>query len=92
MGSLYYSVCLDCIKAINLGKFWDWEKADLPLTISEMISWIHSSNNLHAFIAIHNGHKLWIGHENTDFIDQHLERDGISFSDKYAISHIERDY
>jgi len=86
MGNIYYATCLECKEAIRLGKYFDWkpvvtsDNMTVQSVIEETIesineenqtnAWIKLALRLHYFLSIHNGHKIWIGHENDDFIEQ----------------------
>jgi hypothetical protein len=47
--------------------------------------WIEAALVLHWFLASHNEHKIWVGHDNDPFMDQYRDRHGHSFFDDYEL-------
>ncbi len=83
MGLFYYAACRKCKEYIFLDKWYFWKpqatienllaeiESDLSFFIDEAIekNWIRLSLRLHWFLGQHNGHPIWIGHENDPFFE-----------------------
>jgi hypothetical protein len=84
MGTLYYGVCHDCKRYIELDKFYGWRSyfdADhssvevTDLDEYKTNSWIYSALRLHIFLNAHNGHRVGVYTEHQfDKIDEFVEQ------------------
>ena len=84
MGTIYYGVCHDCKKFIDLGKFSDWrsyEDADhatiekTSLEDYKTDHWICRTLRLHIFLYQHNGHRIGVYTEHDfDVQDDYTEQ------------------
>jgi hypothetical protein len=80
MGTLYYGVCKDCKRYIELDKFYSWSAysdAD-HLTIDstdleeyKTDRWLYRALRLHIFLKAHNGHRVGVYTEHEfDVVDE----------------------
>lgn len=63
MGTIYYGVCHDCKQYVDLDKFDSWGMPPVQgddYSDEKNDDWIFRALRLHAFIFMHNGHKIGI--------------------------------